>query len=86
MFGWLFGHSEKTIVKQYYYWGCEYGDALSYWFMGKCVGFDKLEKKFQYWSKQYMALGYEPISVDDFVSAGGYGNDMSHKLRQKKSE
>lgn len=60
------------IVSRYIKSGLIFGDAVSYLFMGKCIGFDKMEKRFSYWEKKYCDLGYEPIPLEDWELAGGY--------------
>lgn len=62
----------KVVVWRYTDLGLTYGDALSYSFMGECIGFKSLERKFKFWERRYVSLGYKPIEVDDWVTAGGY--------------
>ena len=75
----LNSYLEKRTVRKYVYFGMVYGDMLSYWYMGKSLGFDRVERKFKHWQKKYEELGYQKIEVDDWVTAGGYRGE-SHIL------
>lgn len=61
---------EKLIIRLYVRYGLKYGDELSYSFMGECVG--SVEDMFKYFETKYCNLGYIPVSLNDWVIAGGY--------------
>lgn len=58
------------IVSRYKKYGLEYGDELSYSFMGECV--NSVKKKYYRYYVKYCNLGYVPVPLDDFITAGGY--------------
>lgn len=68
--------TDKQVEKRYVAAGATVGDALSYGFMGKCVGFDSFVKKWNRWEKEYARRGYRTIIIDAFVSYGGYGKSL----------
>lgn len=67
-----FAHSlyVKFVVWGYVRYGMAYGDELSYSYMGTSAV--SREWQYNFFTKLYVALGYKPISIDDFVIAGGY--------------
>lgn len=70
-----------TVERWYLDRGAFIGDALSYSYMGKAVGFDKILLRLVSWEEEYARRGFMPISLDDFVDFGGYGKDISDLLR-----
>lgn len=77
----LFSKKDKNelIIRQYKEAGLDYGDALSYMApMGKCIGFDKLEKKFIKCQNRYIEAGFRPVFIHEFIEAGGYGKDIDN--------
>ena len=67
---------DPDVINEYRNAGIAIGDAVSYIYMGECIGFDKLLDKWETTERQFSELGYRTISLDDFVSAGGYGKDL----------
>ncbi len=68
----------RFIAWRYVRVGLDYGDAVSYLYMGKCDGFDSLQQNFKKWEKRYVGRGFIPIHFDVFVSVGGgYAPDNS---------
>ena len=65
--------TDKQVEKHYVKAGAIFGDAVSYIYMGECVGFEKLLAKWAKWEAEYVKRGYRTLPVDDFVSYGGYG-------------
>lgn len=63
----------RALEKKYVRAGAEFGDAISYSFMGKCVGFDQMLDKWASLERRYSEAGFRTISLDDFVGYGGYG-------------
>lgn len=76
--------SDKSVQKTYTRAGLVFGDAVSYLYMGECVGFDFMHKRWQKWEEEYALRGYRTVSLDDFISAGGYGKNINHLLGQKR--
>jgi hypothetical protein len=75
---------ERFIVWRYIAAGVTWGDATSYLHsMGTCVGYDKLTKRLQKWERLYNALGYAPITSDDWIRIGGWGKDVEPLLYQR---
>ena len=65
--------TDKQVEKRYVKAGAIFGDAVSYIYMGECVGFDKLLAKWEKWEAECAKRGYRTLPLDDFVSYGGYG-------------
>ena len=81
-----FGKDIKTFtddqkVEAYVMAGGEIGSAVSYIYMGECIGFDKLLDSWEEAEKAYAALGFRTLSIDDFTSFGGWGKPIEDKLR-----
>ena len=75
--------TDRYVAKKYVQWGMWLGDADSYYYMGKCVGYDRMKRKAKLWEQEYMRRGYLPIHPRDFERAGGYGVDISGFVFQK---
>ena len=56
---------------------------MSYSFMGECHGFDKTKKKFNKLESKVVKLGLEPLDIQDFISAGGYGKPLPEVIYKK---
>lgn len=65
--------SDAEIEKRYLKAGTEFGDAVSYLYMGECVGFRSLFKRWQRWEALYAQRGYRTLPIDCFCAWGGYG-------------
>lgn len=83
---WSSSKSDSTIINKYFEAGTDFGDAVSYIYMGECIGFEKLFDAWEDLEKEVAKRGYQTISVDDFVAAGGYGKDLPGLRKLKKSE
>ncbi|TSC80051.1 MAG: hypothetical protein G01um101429_255 [Parcubacteria group bacterium Gr01-1014_29] len=59
------------VKREYVKTGTAFGDAVSYIYMGKCVGFDELFEKWKKWEAEYAKRGYRTIPLDDFIAYGG---------------
>lgn len=68
--------SDKRLEKRYVKAGDLFGDTVSYIYMGKCVGFDQLLKKWAKLEKEYAKRGYKTLSLASFVAYGGYGVEL----------
>jgi hypothetical protein len=78
--------TSDEIVQAYVTAGIEFGDVVSMIYMGECIGFDELFEKWEDAEKAYAGLGYRTLSIDDFISAGGYGTDIDPLLRVPRKE
>lgn len=88
MFNWLFKPNSKTVKTNYLKVGADFGDVISYIYMGECDGFARMMKKWEKWERQYAALGYRTISLDRFTDYGGYGRvlDDVWEVKREKGE
>ena len=68
--------TDKQVEKRYVKAGAIFGDAVSYIYMGECVGFDKLLAKWEKWEAEYTKRGYRTLPLYDFVAYGGYGTSL----------
>lgn len=64
--------SDKTVKRLYTEAGTTFGDAVSYLYMGECVGFREMLEAWRKWEKEYANRGYRTVSLNAFVNAGGY--------------
>jgi len=69
---WLKSLSDKEVEVNYVEAGTEFGDAISYSYMGKCKGFEEMFANWAKWELEYSVRGYKTISIDDFIGYGGY--------------
>lgn len=86
-----FGKDKQTfrndeVIEAYVLAGAEIGSAVSYIYMGECIGFDKLLDQWEATEKAYSGLGYRTLSIDDFVNYGGWGKSIEDKLRVPRKE
>lgn len=70
--------TDQNIVDRYVVTGLEFGDAVSYIYMGECVGFIRLLDEWQQAERDYSLLGYRTCSLDDFIAAGGWGKELEN--------
>ncbi len=66
--------------------GKRFGCAVSYLYMGECIGFEKLLNQWAFWEKEYASRGYVTLSVDDFNEAGGHGQSINHLLDKRRAD
>lgn len=78
--------TDNFVQKRYVNAGSNFGDAVSYSYMGECVDFEFLLNKWAEWEKEYSRRGYRTVSIDDFVQLGGYGESINHLLRKKREQ
>lgn len=88
MFRWLFKPSQKKVKAKYRQTGAHFGDAISYGYMGECIGFDGMMQAWAKWERCYAALGYRTISLDRFTEYGGYGRALDDiwEVKREKGE
>lgn len=70
--------SDKQVQKKYCQAGGEFGSAVSYIYMGECIGFKGMLKKWEMWEAEYIKRGFHALSIDDFVDYGGYGKPLNN--------
>jgi hypothetical protein len=76
----------EYIVEQYVRSGAVFGEALSYLYMGECVGFHGMKERWTQLERLYAGLGYRTISLESFVEYGGYGKAIDHLVRVKRAD
>ncbi len=76
---------DKWVEKSYVDSGMQFGDDVSYIYMGECVGFENNLNKWANQEKEYAARGYRTISLDEFTKAGGYGEPIDHLIGIKRN-
>lgn len=76
----------EYIVEQYVRSGAVFGEALSYLYMGECVGFHSMKERWAKLERSYAELGYRTIPLEDFLEYGGYGKAIDHLVRVKRTE
>jgi len=74
----LFRKNDPQVEKAYLEAGRVFGDAVSYIYMGECIGFSKLLDEWSKREKEYVDRGYRTISLDAFVQYGGYGKKIEN--------
>jgi len=68
--------ADKSVEKRYVAAGAEFGEAISYSYLGEPVGLWMLLDLWQSWEKEYARRGYRTISMDEFVKHGGWGKPL----------
>lgn len=76
---------DKTVERNYVELGAEFGDALSYSYMGEAVGLPLMLNSLAHWEKEYARRGYRPVSINRFVSLGGYGKSIDDVIGKKRT-
>jgi len=75
---------KKFVINRYISAGLSWGDAESYRpMLGKCLGYESLVKRLNYWEAKYKKLGYRPIPMAAWILAGGYGEPLDKFLKVK---
>ena len=69
-------HFDDEAVQRYIDTGAAFGSAVSFIYMGQCVGFDALLLDWEEAEQAYARLGFRTLSLDDFVDYGGYGKQL----------
>ena len=73
---WLKSLSDKEVEANYVEAGSDFGDAVSYGYLGECLGFDGMFLSWARWELEYSKRGYRTLSLDDFIDHGGYGKPL----------
>lgn len=68
------------IVWRYQRWGRDWGEWESF-----CVNHERnpCNRRLKFWEARYVALGYAPLGLQDWIAWGGFGIDQTQLLRQK---
>lgn len=77
--------SDEEVEQGYLRAGGLFGDAVSYLYMGECIGFSDLLDAWAQWEREYAERGYRTISLDSFIDYGGYNKPIMG-LRTKRDE
>ena len=89
MFKWfkdLFKKSDEDLILEYIQAGGHLGDTLSYAYVGEVIGANKLLEKLIRLEQQVADRGYRTISVQDFISYGGYGKRIANLVKREDDE
>lgn len=78
--------SDEAVEEKYLKAGPQFGAAVSYIYMGECVGFKQMLGRWQRWEDAYASRGYRTLSLDAFVKHGGYGESIEPLLGQKRKD
>ena len=78
--------SDSTVEKKYVKAGAIFWNAVSYLYIGECIGFEKLLNKWANWEEEYSNRGFRTVSLDRFVELGGYGKSIGDVIRQKREK
>lgn len=76
----------EWVVEQYVRSGAVFGEALSYLYMGECVGFHSMKERWAKLERLYAELGYRTIPLEDFLEYGGYGKSIDHLVRLRRAD
>ncbi len=82
---WLNHKSDSALFEDYTLAGAEFGDAVSYIYLGECVGFESILRDFEMWEQEYARRGYRTISIADFVDYIGYGKPLPFVLVKREA-
>lgn len=84
----LISKDNERLVQKYIKAGAEFGDAVSYLYIGECIGFEELLNAWAKKEKEYADKGFRTIPIDDFILYGGYGKEIKgiNQLRKPKEE
>jgi len=78
--------SDRSVQGKYVEAGREFGDAVSYLYLGECVGFENLLDDLERWEEVYADRGFRTVSIDAFRRHGGYGEDITGLLGQRRDK
>ncbi len=77
--------AERFTAHKYASAGCTFGDIVSYSYMGDVVGAEGALANWEKWETKYANNGFRTISLDDFIEAGGYGEDISSLVGARRN-
>ncbi len=76
--------SDAFVQDHYHFYGAMFGDAVSYLPLGECVDFQERFEAWTFWEDAYSKRGFRTISIDNFVKIGGWGDDATPLLGQRR--
>lgn len=76
----------SIVERRYIRAGATFGDAVSYLFMGECIGFNRLLNKWGNWEEEYAYRGFRTVSLDRFIGLGGYGKPISDLIGKRRED
>lgn len=68
--------SDEKVSKRYTKAGLEFGLAVSYLYMGECVGFSSMLNKLEKWETEYTKRGFRSIPIENFTNTAGWGHPL----------
>jgi hypothetical protein len=68
--------TDEQVQKRYVKAGAFFGDALSCSYLGEPAGVQSLLSRWAKWEREYVRRGYKTLSLDVFISYGGYGTPL----------
>lgn len=75
--------SDKQVIDSYYQAGLVFGEIVSYIGVGTDPSLKEREDCFSFWEDEYVQRGFQPLHIDEFVLAGGWGKDITGLLGQR---
>lgn len=69
--------SDDSVRKRYVEAGSMFGNAVSYLYLGECLGFRGMLSKWAKWEREYARRGYRTIPIEVFIEHGGYNIRIS---------
>ena len=67
---------DKQVAKKYLEAGLKFGSAVSYLYMGECVGFSSMLDKLKKWEAEYSKRGFRTIPIEIFTDSAGWGHPL----------
>lgn len=78
--------SSDELEKVYFAAGGSFGMAMSYGYMGRPVGHDKMLDRWAAAEKEWARRGMRTVSLDEFVGYGGYQMKIEGARSLRKQE
>lgn len=82
---WMNSNSDSALWMHYIDAGAKFGDAVSYLYVGECVGFDSILENYERLEQEYANRGYRTIPLKDFIAYGGYGKSLPFELVKREA-
>jgi len=83
---WAARLGDTSVWRRYVRAGAVFGEAVSYIYMGECVGFAKLLGQWEFWEQEVARRGFRTVSLDAFVQLGGYGVPLKAPLAKRRPD
>jgi hypothetical protein len=72
------------LQKRYLDTGLTFGEAVSYIYLGECIGFKRILRNLEDLEREYAKRGFRTISIDDFEDCGGHGKSLEKLVGLKR--